>query len=116
YGRGLGGLVDVHLKPLDPDGFHGSVSADLLDASADARTKLPDRVSVEAAGRASYLDALLPLFTSRNIGEYVPIPRYYDAQARVVLRAAPGETLEIGGLPSGDSVQDDVPSDAPTKC
>jgi TonB family protein len=113
-GRGIGGLVGVHLRPLQGDGIHGSASADLLDASADVRGRVADRVHVEVAGRESYLDSLLPLFTSRNIGEYVPIPRYYDAQARVVLDAAPGETFELGGLVSGDSVDDDVPSDDPT--
>jgi TonB family protein len=114
YGRGIGGLVDVRLKPLDVDGIHGSASADLLDASADVRAKVADRISVEVAGRKSYLDALLPAFTSRNIGEYVPIPRYYDGQARIVWHPAPGETVELGGLVSGDSVDDDVPSDDPT--
>jgi hypothetical protein len=116
YGRGLGGLIGVHLKPLDGnvEGVHGSASADLLDASASTRAKVNDRVSVEVAGRESYLDALLPLFTSRNIGEYVPIPRYYDAQARIVWRPAPGESVELGGLLSGDSVKDNVPSDDPT--
>ncbi len=114
YGRGLGGLVDVHLRPLDPDGFHGSASADILDAAADVRTKLTDRVSVEVAGRESYLDQLLPVFTARNIGEYVPIPRYYDGEARVVLHASPAESVELGGMFSGDSVDDDVPSDDPT--
>jgi TonB family protein len=114
YGRGLGGLVGVHLKPLEGDGVHGSASADILDASADVRARVMDRVSVEVAGRESYLDSLLPLFTSRNVGEYVPIPRYHDGQARVVLDAAPGETLELGGLLSGDSVDDNVPSDDPT--
>jgi TonB family protein len=114
YGRGIGGLVGVHLKPLDVDGVHGSASADLLDASADVRGRVTDRISVEVAGRESYLDSVLPLFTSRNIGEYVPIPRYYDGQARAVMKVAPGETLELGGLVSGDSVDDDVPSDDPT--
>jgi TonB family protein len=114
YGRGIGGLVDVHLRPLDGEGVHGSVSADLLDASADVRARLSDRVSVEIAGRQGYLERLLPLFTSRNVGEYVPIPSYRDAQARVVLRAGAAETLELGGLVSGDTVDDDVPSDDPT--
>ena len=114
YGRGIGGLVDVHLAPLEGEGTHGSVSADLLDASADVRAHLSDRVSVEVAGRQGYLDRVLPLFTSRNIGEYVPIPSYHDAQARAVVRIGPGETLEVGGMVSGDSVDDDVPSEDPT--
>jgi hypothetical protein len=115
YGRGIGGLVDVQLKPIEKDGVHGSVSSDLLDASADVRSRFDDRVAVEVAGRKSYLDSLLPLFTSRNIGQFVPIPRYYDAQTRVVWDVAPGETFEFGGLVSSDAVDDIVPSGDPTE-
>jgi TonB family protein len=114
YGRGIGGLLDVKLRPLDQTGVHGSASADLLDASADVRARLPHDVSVEVAGRKSYLDGLLPLFTSRNIGAYIPIPRYYDGEARVVWDIAPGESLELGGLLSSDAVDDSVPSEDPT--
>ncbi len=114
YGRGIGGLVNVQLKPIAANGVHGSASADLLDAAADVRARLEDRVSIEVAGRKSYLDSLLPLFTSRNVGQYVAIPRYYDAQTRVIWDVAPGETLEIGGLLSSDTVDDDVPSADPT--
>jgi TonB family protein len=114
YGRGLGGLVTVQLKPPEKEGFHGSVSADLLDAAADVRGRLSDRLAVEVAGRKSYLDALLPVFTSRNIGQFVPIPRYYDAQARVRWEASARESVEVGGLLSSDHVDDTVPSDDPT--
>jgi len=114
YGRGIGGLVNVQLRPLDAEGVHGSASADLLDSAADVRAKLSDRLFVEVAGRKSYLDSVLPLFTSRNVGEYVPIPRYYDAQARVVWKVSPGESVELGGLLSSDTVVDTVPSDDPT--
>ena len=114
YGRGIGGLLNVQLKPLDGTGVHGSASTDLLDSAADVRARLSHDVAVEVAGRKSYLDALLPLFTSRNVGASIPIPRYYDAQARIVWDVAPGETLEFGGLLSSDSVDDSVPSEDPT--
>ncbi len=114
YGRGLGGLVSVQLKPAEKEGTHGSVTSDLLDASADVRSRLSDRVAFEVAGRKSYLDALLPVFTSRNVGELIPIPRYYDAQARFIVDLSPRETFEIGGLLSSDVVDDTVPSDDPT--
>ena len=114
YGRGIGGLVSVQLKAPERDGTHGSVSSDLLDASADVRSRVSERVSVEVAARKSYLDALLPVFTSRNVGAFIPIPRYYDAQARVTFELSPRETLEIGGLLSSDAVDDTVPSDDPT--
>ena len=114
HGRAIGGLVNVQLNAIPKDGVHGSVSADLLDASADVRTRLGNRVAVEVAGRKSYLDTLLPLFTSSNIGRVVSIPRYYDAQTRVIWDVSAGETLEIGGLVSSDAVSDSVPSDDPT--
>jgi TonB family protein len=114
YGRGIGGLVNVQLKPIESDGVHGSVSGDLLDSAADVRARWGERVAVEVAGRKSYLDSVLPLFTSRNVGQYVPIPRYYDAQTRMIWDVSPGETLEIGGLVSSDTVDDTVPSADPT--
>jgi TonB family protein len=114
YGRGIGGLVTVQLKPAEKEGFHGSVSADLLDAAADLRARLGDHVAIEVSGRKSYLDSLLPLVTSRNVGQIIPIPRYYDAQARVVWDMSAHESLEVGGLLSSDQVDDTVPSDDPT--
>ena len=114
YGRGLGGLVTVQLRPADKEGTHGSVTSDLLDASADVRTRLSDRVTFEVAGRKSYLDALLPVFTSRDIGQFVPIPKYFDAQMRALVDLSPRETLEIGGIASSDVVDNTVPSEDPT--
>lgn len=112
YGRGIGGLLDVESRAPDA-GNHGSVSADLLDASADVSARLFDRVTVEVAARKSYLDALLPLFTSRNVGQFVPIPRYYDGQARAVWDVSAREKLEVGALLSSDAVEDTVPSADP---
>jgi TonB family protein len=114
HGRGIGGLVNVQLAPITTEGVHGSVSSDLLDAAADVRARLSDQVAVEVSGRKSYLDALLPVFTSSNVGEYVPIPRYYDAQTRVVWNPSRRETIEIGGMASSDTVTDEVPSEDPT--
>jgi TonB family protein len=114
YGRGIGGLVNVQLKPIEGDGVHGSVSGDLLDSAVDVHARLGGGVAIEVAGRKSYLDSLLPLFTSRNVGQYVPIPRYYDAQTRMIWDISPGESLELGGLVSGDTVDDAVPSADPT--
>jgi TonB family protein len=101
FGRGLGGLVKVALKPLDEDGFHGSVAADTIDASLSVRARLGD-FHVAVAARKSYLDSVLSAVTSENVNQYVPIPRYWDGQARVVYDIAPHETLELGGLISSD--------------
>jgi TonB family protein len=102
YGRGLGGLVTVALRPLDESGVHGSVAADTLDASASVRAKLGDW-HVAIAARKSYLDSVLSAVTSENVGEFVPIPRYWDGQARIVYDLGPHETIELGGLLSSDT-------------
>jgi TonB family protein len=101
FGRGLGGLVTVALKPLDEEGVHGSVAADTLDASASVRAKVGD-FHVAIAARKSYLDSVLSAVTSENVGQFVPIPRYWDGQARIVYDLGPHETIELGGLISSD--------------
>jgi TonB family protein len=104
YGRGLGGIVTVSMRPLDDDGVHGSAGGDVIDASADVRAKIADRVHVAVAFRKSYLDSVLKEFTSQDVGNYVPIPRYWDAQARLVVDLAPHETVEVGGFASSDRI------------
>jgi TonB family protein len=104
YGRGLGGIVTVTMRPLDEDGVHGTVGGDVIDASADVRAKIADHVHVAVAFRKSYLDSVLKTFTSEDVGNYVPIPRYWDAQARAVVDLAPHETIEVGGFASSDRI------------
>lgn len=102
YGRGLGGLVTVALKPLDEEGIHGTVAADTIDASASVRAKVADHLHVAVAARKSYLDSVLAAVTSENVGQYVPIPVYWDGQARVVYDFGSHETVELAGLVSSD--------------
>jgi TonB family protein len=101
FGRGLGGLVTVALRPLEEEGIHGSVAADTIDASASTRAKIGDW-HVAVAARKSYLDSVLSAVTSENVGQFIPIPRYWDGQARIVYDLGPHETVELGGLISSD--------------
>jgi TonB family protein len=114
YGRGLGGLVTVAMRPLDDDGFHGSVGADVIDASADVRAKLSDRVHVAAGVRKSYLDTVLASVTSEDVGDIVPIPRYWDSQLRVSYELAPHESIELGGLVSSDRIANTLTNPDPS--
>ncbi len=104
YGRGLGGLVTVAKRPLDEEGVHGSVSADVIDASGDVRAKLSDHLHVAAGVRKSYLDVVLANVTTEDVGDFVPIPRYWDWQARLVYDLAPHETIEVGAFASSDRI------------
>ena len=114
YGRGLGGIVTVAMRPLDEEGIHGSVAADTIDASASVRAKVADRLHVAIAARKSYLDTVLSAVTSENVGQYVPIPRYWDGQARVAYDLAQHETVEIGGLISSDRTTRSLPNADPS--
>jgi TonB family protein len=114
YGRGLGGLVTVSLKPLDEDGVHGSVAADTIDAAASVRAKVADKWHVAIAARKSYLDSTTSLVTSQNVGEYIPIPQFWDGQARVVYDVGAHETLELGGMVSSDKTTRSLPNADPS--
>src|SRR4051812_7397532 len=115
YGRGLGGLVRIDLGPLPREGTHGYVAADNLDASALLSTALTPRLRLAVAGRISYLDRLLPLVTSADVGDFVPIPRYDDYQARATLSLRPDEELALTFLASDDHLRRAIPSDDPSQ-
>jgi TonB family protein len=139
YGRGLGGLVSVKLArfkppadltpPAPPQGAegvssngsserlpgHGSVGADLIDASASVRAPIGQRFHIAAGFRRSYLDSLLPVFSDEDVGELFPIPRTTDAIARVAYVPSRRESLMLGGFYSSDAVDRTVPNVDPTQ-
>src|SRR5215831_6600085 len=115
YGRGLGGLVRIDLGSLPKEGTHGYVAADVLDASALVATAITPRLRLGIAGRISYLDQLLPLVTSQDVGDFVPIPKYDDYQARATLALRQDEELALTFLDSDDHLRRAIPSDDPTE-
>ncbi len=102
YGRGLGGLVTVQTRALETDTYHGSVAVDLLDAAVSARAPITDKLRVGISGRRSHLDGILKAAASKDVEDYFPIPHYYDGQARAAYQIGPRESVEFGGLLSGD--------------
>jgi TonB family protein len=115
YGRGLGGLVRIDLGSLPKEGTHGYAAADVLDASALVSTAITPRLRLGIAGRISYLDQLLPLVTSQDVGDFVPIPKYDDYQARATLALRQDEELALTFLASDDHLRRAIPSDDPTE-
>ena len=104
YGRGLGGLVTVDTRSPRADGVHGYVAADIIDGSAMLETPLGGSTRVAVAGRQSYLDRDLKLFTSKDVGDFVPIPTYFDAQLKVEHDIGANESVQIFGLISNDTL------------
>jgi TonB family protein len=115
YGRGLGGLITVALR--DPDGrrLHGAAQVDLLDASASASGRLAEGWTFAGAVRKSHLHRTLDVATDRDVGEFFPIPRYYDGQLRARRQLSEKKYIELGGLLSSDKVSRTVGSDDPAE-
>ncbi|HEY1533811.1 MAG TPA: TonB-dependent receptor plug domain-containing protein, partial [Polyangiaceae bacterium] len=113
YGRGLGGLIQVDTRAPATDRLHGSGAVDLIDAAAAATGPISDHVSFAVAGRRSHLDWVLGQVTSKDVAAFFPIPKYYDAQARVRYQPAKNSYLELGGMLSSDNVSRTVSSSDP---
>jgi TonB family protein len=113
YGRGLGGLVRIDLGSLPKAGVHGYAAADFMDASALVSAAVTPRLRVGVAGRYSYLDRLLTTVTSADVGDFVPIPRYDDYQARATLSLRQDEEISATFLASDDHLRRAIPSDDP---
>lgn len=113
YGRGLGGLVTVDTRDPDDERLHESLQLDLLDASAAVQGAAAERVRVAAAVRRSHLHEVLSGGVSEDVEEFFPIPRYYDASARLRYEPSNAEWIELGGLLSSDSVTRRIGEDDP---
>ena len=113
YGRGLGGLVRVDTRAIRADAPHAFVAADTLDASASASTPLGKNSRLAIYSRYSYLDALVPVVTSKDVGDTFPIPRYGDYQAKLTLEVAPRASVDVVALGSFDALDRTVGSPDP---
>ncbi len=104
YGRGLGGLVTIDTRALRPTGFHGFVAADVIDSAAMVEAPIDASTRIAVAGRKSYLDRSLSVVTSKDVGDFVPIPDYYDAQVKITHDFGPNESVDILGLTARDEL------------
>jgi TonB family protein len=112
FGRGLGALVRVETETPDKKGLHGQLAADILDASGMISHEVGPRFRATAAGRVSVVDQLSKALGD-DVGEYVPIPRYRDAQLRTAYKLKGGATLDVVGMLSFDHTARGVPNSDP---
>jgi len=115
YGRGLGGLVRVETRPLPAEGVHGSVAADVLDASALLTAAIGKRFTIAVAGRYSWLDLLLSKIVSPSVQSYFPIPRWDDYQLHATVRLGEGEQLSLLFLAADDHLTRALPAADPAE-
>lgn len=116
YGRAVGGVVDVQSRKGAADTLHGVLKVDLLDASIFLEAPLTEGVSVAAAFRRSYIDALMPLVLGLaapkdpSVGSLVVLPAYWDYQVRLDVgargkAAASPSTFSVFAFGSDDQLK-----------
>jgi hypothetical protein len=110
YGRGLGGLVRIELQDPSREGVHGYVAADVVDVSGLVSVAVTPNFRLAVAGRQGYLDQTLKTVVSKDVGDFFPIPRYDDYQARASLTLGKDEELTATFLASDDYLRRTVPS------
>jgi TonB family protein len=115
YGRGIGGLVKSETRTLPRAGTHGYVALDVIDASGLITVAPTKHARLAIAGRRSHLDWALAQVTSRDVGDFVPIPQYYDGQILGQLDLGKDETLEVGVLGSDDRLTRTIGADDPAQ-
>ena len=98
YGRAVGGVVDVASRRGATDTWHGVAKVDLLDSSLFIEVPVMKNVSIAAAARRSYIDALIPLFLPKDPqgGSILILPAYWDYQVRLDVGGKKGEKLGDG--------------------
>lgn len=83
YGRSTGGVINIRTHAQYPERVRAEASVDLLDATGvvQGRVGKDGRWGLTAAGRRSYLDAFLPLFTKDS--GFTVEPYWWDYQVKV---------------------------------
>jgi hypothetical protein len=92
HGLGLGGIVDVESRQPRTDGYHGYAQMDLLDGSLMVEGPITKTLSFAVAGRRSWIDATLPLFTTST---FQLSPVYYDYQGRLEWKPSSRDDVEL---------------------
>jgi TonB family protein len=105
FGRLVAGVVDVATRSTFSKQWGGALDINLLNTSVFLRVPVAKRVSVAAAARRSYIDAILPSLlklTDRRATTVVPI--YYDYQLRVDVDLPGDDQLFVLGFGSDDQL------------
>jgi TonB family protein len=106
YGRLTAGVVDVASRNTFADAWHGSFDINLLNIGLQLQVPLHERVSVTAAIRRSYIDAILPLvFSAADVKATTVVPVYYDYQLRVDVKLSGDDRASVLFFGSDDDLK-----------
>ncbi|MCB9555646.1 MAG: TonB-dependent receptor [Deltaproteobacteria bacterium] len=106
YGRLIAGVVDVATRDTFTEQWHGAVDINLLNAGVFLNAPISKKVSVAAAVRRSYIDAILPsVLKAAGQSATTVVPVYYDYQLRVDARLGGDDRLRVLFFGSDDDLR-----------
>ena len=84
YGRATAGIINIQTRAPRTDGYHGYLDIDVFDVSLLVEGPITEKWSFFAAGRRSYIDAILPAVIPDDAGlSLTTAPRYWDFQGKI---------------------------------
>jgi len=81
YGGAIGGIVEVKGRPAKSDRWHGKTDINLMDVGAMVEGPITENVSLQLAGRYSYIGKVIESATKNTSTSVIPI--YMDGYARL---------------------------------
>lgn len=106
YGRLTAGVVDIASRSTYTEQWKGSFDINLLYAGIFIDVPLTKNVSVAAAMRRSYFDALLPsILDAAGAEATTVVPVYYDYQLRVDVKLTGNDRLWVLFFGSDDDLE-----------
>jgi hypothetical protein len=92
FGRGLGGLIDVHTRSPRSDRVHGSVTLDIIDGSVTLEGAITKKLHAAAGARVSWVAPFIRLFNTSN---FQISPFYWDYQLALRYAATPRDDVNV---------------------
>jgi TonB family protein len=105
YGEALGGLIELRLRPLETDRWHGVWETNLYHSGFLVEGPVGESGAFAAAARRSYIDVLLEAAVPADQLNFSVAPRYYDYQARYTHDFSNRSRLDVMVLGADDALE-----------
>ncbi len=113
YGRATAGVVDVESRRLNLERFRGAAEVDLFDTGfflgGPIKIFTLPKITIAAAARRSYIDALLPTVLDAVVGPdgqgIAAAPIYSDYQVKAEVEPLEGHVFSVLGFGSIDDLK-----------